>query len=162
MFLNRTMGFSTCPFFSGICLSINAVLELNGCFTLFFSSHCSTSKRHAPLLKCTPSVLMFSPQNKLLHTHIRSSCAPSTPPSFILSLLLYGRSAPAACPDLAGRRLSKASFLPSCSMPCVRWTRCYLTSQSLLNLALDSHLPLHPLRPVAAEKGPLGSALRPP
>lgn len=122
----------------------------------------STFKSHAPLLKCTSPVLLFSLPNRLLHTHIRSSCAPSSPASFIQPLHLSGRSAPAACPDLAGRRLSKASFLPSCSVPCVMWTRCCLTSQWLLHLVLDPHLPLHHLRPVAAETGPLGSALLPP
>lgn len=132
------------------------------CSLFLFSSHCSTSKSHAALLKRTPPLVLFSVQNRLLHTHILSSCAPSSPPSFILSLLLSGRSVPAECPDLAGRLLNKASFLPSCSVPCVMWTRCCLTSQWLLHLVLDPHLPLHHLRPVAAEKGPLGSALLPP
>lgn len=124
--------------------------------------HSFSEATSCPFVEMYITSLDVSLQNRLLHTHILSSCAPSTPPSFILSLLLWGRSAPAACPDLAGRRLSKASFLPSCSVPCVRWTRCYLTSQSLLYLALAPRLPLHPRRPVAAEKGLLGSALLPP
>lgn len=100
-------------FLKGSLSVYSSVLELNGCL---FSFYCSASKSQAPTVEMYTSVFWFPLPNRRLHTRTISS--------FIPPLLLCGRSVPAACPDLAGRRLSKVSFLPSCSAPCARWTRC--------------------------------------
>lgn len=122
---------------------------------LLYSRH--PSVKLTPIIKTTKSF-----RDTSLRTRKPPPSAPSLHPSFSPSLPPSGRSEPAVRPGHVGPPLRKASSLPSCSVPCAGWTRCYRTSQ----------WPPHPdpcprplprlRRPAAAERAPPESAPPPP